>query len=66
MFYHYNDIMENGRYDLADDIRIAGEDMTKSIQEISDARKGVRELRGIRKRFLLPGRKRRKERRLKI
>ena len=64
MFYHYNDIMENGRYDLADDIRKAKEDLEEVIQEIPGIKKEVRELLGVlSKGFFLTGRKRRKERR---
>jgi len=60
-------IMEYKKYDVADDIRIAKEDIEKSKQEIHVIRKEVRELFGVlRNEFFLHGRKRRKERRLRI
>ncbi|MCH7560792.1 MAG: hypothetical protein IIC67_05395 [Thaumarchaeota archaeon] len=55
--------MEYKKYSVADDIQIAKEDKEKFKQEIVDIGKGLRELIGVKKRFLLSGRKRRKERR---
>ena len=60
-------IMEDKKYSVADDIQIAKEDIEKSKQEIHVIRKEVRELFGVlRDGFFLHGRKRRKERRLRI
>jgi len=58
--------METEKRTVSEDMRIAKEDVEEFKQEISDIRKGLGEVIGVRKRFLLPGRKRRKERRLRI
>lgn len=58
-------IMEYKKYGVADDIQMAKEDVEEFKQEIVDIGKGLREFIGVKKRFLLSGRKRRKERRLK-